>query len=92
MVLCNVRIKFCVNGIPFTVASSVIIRRPTLLAVISDFDIENGDTLEDDAFPEEQFDAVVANPPFSAAWSAAEKFRGYTRVTMGGTEGRYTAM
>ena len=50
----------------------------------SDFDIENGDTLEDDAFPEEQFDAVVANPPFSAAWSAAEKFNNDDRFSKAG--------
>ena len=32
----------------------------------SNFQIENGDTLEADAFGDTQFDAVVANPPFSA--------------------------
>lgn len=32
----------------------------------SNFKIENGDTLEADAFGDKQFDAVVANPPFSA--------------------------
>jgi type I restriction enzyme M protein len=40
----------------------------------NDFDIENGDTLEADAFSDRQFDAVVANPPFSAEWTAADKF------------------
>lgn len=30
----------------------------------NDFDIQNGDTLEADAFGDRQFDAVVANPPF----------------------------
>lgn len=39
----------------------------------SNFKIENGDTLEADAFGETQFDAVVANPPFSAEWSASEE-------------------
>lgn len=39
----------------------------------SNFRIENGDTLEADAFGETQFDAVVANPPFSAEWSASEE-------------------
>lgn len=38
----------------------------------NNFKIENGDTLEADAFGEAQFDAVVANPPFSAEWSASE--------------------
>ena len=40
----------------------------------NDFDIQNGDTLEADAFGDRQFDAVVANPPFSADWTAADKF------------------
>jgi len=40
----------------------------------SNFTIENGDTLEADAFGDKQFDAVVANPPFSADWSASDKF------------------
>lgn len=30
----------------------------------NDFNIQNGDTLEADAFGDRQFDAVVANPPF----------------------------
>lgn len=50
----------------------------------SDFRIENGDTLEDDAFGEMQFDAVVANPPFSAEWSAADKFNQDDRFSKAG--------
>lgn len=38
------------------------------------FDIQNDDTLENPAFLDEQFDAVVANPPYSAKWSADSKF------------------
>ncbi|BFL66705.1 type I restriction-modification system subunit M [Staphylococcus capitis] len=38
------------------------------------FQIENGDTLEDPAHRGEQFDAVVANPPYSAKWSAEPSF------------------
>lgn len=38
------------------------------------FTIENGDTLEDPAVKEERFEAVVANPPYSAKWSAAPSF------------------
>lgn len=38
------------------------------------FDIQNDDTLENPAFLGEQFDAVVANPPYSAKWSADSKF------------------
>lgn len=50
----------------------------------SDFRIENGDTLEDDAFGEMQFDAIVANPPFSAEWSAADKFNQDDRFSKAG--------
>lgn len=38
------------------------------------FDIQNGDTLENPAFVGDQFEAVVANPPYSAKWSADSKF------------------
>lgn len=47
----------------------------------SNFQIENGDTLEADAFGDTQFDAVVANPPFSAEWSAADKFNNDDRFS-----------
>ena len=50
----------------------------------SNFKIENGDTLEADAFGERQFDAVVANPPFSAEWSAADKFDNDDRFSKAG--------
>ena len=38
------------------------------------FDIKQGDTLEEPQHKNMQFDAVVANPPFSAKWSARESF------------------
>ncbi|WP_105993957.1 type I restriction-modification system subunit M [Staphylococcus simulans] len=38
------------------------------------FQIENGDTLEDPAVNEDKFEAVVANPPYSAKWSADKRF------------------
>lgn len=44
----------------------------------------NGDTLEWDAFGDTQFDAVVANPPFSAEWSAADKFNNDDRFSKAG--------
>lgn len=50
----------------------------------SNFTIENGDTLEADAFGDRQFDAVVANPPFSAEWSAADKFNNDDRFSKAG--------
>ena len=49
-----------------------------------DFSIENGDTLEADEFGEQQFDAVVANPPFSAEWSADNKFNNDDRFSKAG--------
>lgn len=36
------------------------------------FDIKNDDTLEHPMHSEKRFDAVVANPPFSANWSASD--------------------
>ena len=50
----------------------------------NDFDIQNGDTLEADAFGDRQFDAVVANPPFSATWTAADKFNNDDRFSKAG--------
>lgn len=49
-----------------------------------DFDIQNGDTLEKDEFCDRQFDAVVANPPFSAEWSADTKFNNDDRFSKAG--------
>ena len=39
-----------------------------------DFEIEQGDTLEEPHHLEKRFEAVVANPPFSANWSANQTF------------------
>lgn len=49
-----------------------------------DFEIHNGDTLENDELGEHQLDAVVANPPFSAEWTAAEKFNNDDRFSKAG--------
>ena len=49
-----------------------------------DFEIHNGDTLENHELGEHQFDAVVANPPFSAEWTAAEKFNNDDRFSKAG--------
>ena len=38
------------------------------------FDIKNDDTLEKPRHIDLKFDAIVANPPYSANWSADEKF------------------
>ncbi len=51
----------------------------------SNFSVRQGDTLENDRFPDEKFDAVVANPPYSANWDNADKltderFRKYGKV------------
>ena len=38
------------------------------------FDIKNADTLENPKHKDIKFDAIVANPPYSAQWSADPKF------------------
>ncbi len=38
----------------------------------SKFDIKQGDTLENPLHRDERFEAIVANPPFSAHWSARQ--------------------
>lgn len=54
----------------------------------NNFTIENNDTLEKDEFADrsgaEGFDAVVANPPFSATWTAAQKFLSDDRFSKAG--------
>lgn len=40
----------------------------------NDFDIRQGDSLEDPQFMDMKFEAIVANPPFSAKWSASKIF------------------
>ena len=49
------------------------------------FDIQLDDTLEDPAHEGRRFEAVVANPPFSAQWSASERFHGDRRFEGYGT-------
>jgi type I restriction enzyme M protein len=49
------------------------------------FDMRQGDTLEEDFFDSAQFDAVVANPPYSANWNPDgklddERFRKYGKT------------
>lgn len=39
-----------------------------------DFDIKQGDSIEDPQFMDEKFEAIVANPPFSETWSSDKKF------------------
>jgi len=54
----------------------------------SRFDIRQGDTLENPAHRDRTFDAIVANPPFSAKWKGAgnpltatdERFARYGRI------------
>lgn len=38
------------------------------------FDIQNADSLEEPRHSEMRFEAVVANPPYSAKWSAEDRF------------------
>ncbi|MGO3469213.1 MAG: type I restriction-modification system subunit M [Weissella hellenica] len=49
------------------------------------FSVQQGDTLEIDYFEGQQFDAVVANPPYSAKWNTEgklddERFRKYGKT------------
>ncbi|MBU7556064.1 type I restriction-modification system subunit M [Weissella paramesenteroides] len=49
------------------------------------FSVQQGDTLENDYFEGQQFDAVVANPPYSAKWNTDgklddERFRKYGKT------------
>ncbi|MBS9806326.1 type I restriction-modification system subunit M [Bacillus toyonensis] len=39
------------------------------------FDIRNADTIEEPKHLDERFEAIVANPPYSAKWSADDKFQ-----------------
>lgn len=39
------------------------------------FEIRNGNTLTEDAFTSESFDAIVANPPYSAKWTHTEALK-----------------
>ncbi|ASA25667.1 type I restriction-modification system subunit M [Paenibacillus donghaensis] len=38
------------------------------------FDIQNADTIEEPRHLDERFEAIVANPPYSAKWSSNEKY------------------
>ncbi len=48
-------------------------------AEYEDFDIEQGDTIENDKFANQKFEVIVANPPFGAKWSADAKFQADSR-------------
>ena len=48
------------------------------------FNLKQEDTLEQPQHEEERFEAVVANPPFSAKWSARELFKGDDRFSQYG--------
>lgn len=39
------------------------------------FDIQNADSLEEPQHIDQRFEAIVANPPYSAKWSADDKFK-----------------
>ncbi|WP_270363279.1 type I restriction-modification system subunit M [Bacillus paranthracis] len=69
----NVR-KF--YGQEMTATTYNLARMNMLLHDISyqNFDIKLGDTLEEPAHIDMRFEAVVANPPYSANWSADAKF------------------
>ncbi|MGP3372704.1 N-6 DNA methylase, partial [Escherichia coli] len=49
-----------------------------------DFDLKQDDTLENPQHLEQRFDAIVANPPFSAQWSAKKIFESDDRFAQYG--------
>lgn len=49
-----------------------------------DFDIKQDDTLENPQHLEHRFEAIVANPPFSAKWSASQLFMSDDRFSQYG--------
>lgn len=50
----------------------------------ADFDIRQGDSLENPHFMNRKFEAIVANPPFSAKWSADKRFLDDERFSAAG--------
>ena len=50
----------------------------------NDFDIRQGDSLEDPQFGDNKFEAIVANPPFSAKWSSDKRFLDDERFSAAG--------
>ena len=50
----------------------------------NDFDIRQGDSLENPQFFDKKFEAIVANPPFSAKWSSNKKFLDDERFSAAG--------
>ena len=50
----------------------------------NDFDIRQGDSLEDPQFINNKFEAIVANPPFSAKWSSDKRFLDDERFSAAG--------
>nr|WFO03626.1 N-6 DNA methylase [Staphylococcus aureus] len=54
---------------------------PQDLLRYENFEIRNDDTLENPAFLGNTFDAVIANPPYSAKWTADSKFENDERFS-----------
>ncbi len=52
-----------------------------MMCVMENFEIRNDDTLENPAFLGNTFDAVIANPPYSAKWTADSKFENDERFS-----------
>ncbi|WP_299526298.1 type I restriction-modification system subunit M [uncultured Methanobrevibacter sp.] len=50
----------------------------------NDFEIRQGDSLEEPQFMDMRFEAIVANPPFSAKWSSDKKFLDDERFSAAG--------
>ena len=63
-------------GQEFTSTTYNLARMNMLLHYVNynNFDIKNNDTLENPEHIDMKFEAIVANPPYSAKWSADDKF------------------
>lgn len=63
-------------GQEFTSTTYNLVRMNMLLHDVNynNFDIKNNDTLENPEHIDMKFEAIVANPPYSAKWSADDKF------------------
>ena len=73
-------------GQEFNSTTYILARMNMLLHGISfkHFDIKNADTLENPKHKDMKFDAIVANPPYSAQWSADPKFMEDERFSANG--------
>jgi type I restriction enzyme M protein len=69
----NAEAKLYVFGQDFNPRAYAIAASDLLLKRNDKSDIQFGDTLIDDQFPEDRFDYLIANPPFGVDWKKQQK-------------------